>query len=85
MSMKKTEMYLLASAYSMNRLLFTKSRLMKMPRTSRYLTQKRPSFTTIASLFLQIVMHNINRKRTRKLRDILKIVEGPMQSNWLNK
>jgi hypothetical protein len=30
-----------------------------------------------------MVMNSINRKRARKLREILKMVEGPIQSNWL--
>lgn len=48
-----------------------------------YLTQKRPSLTTIENLFRNSMNINIRKNKQRKLREILKIVDGPMQSNCL--
>lgn len=68
--MKKMEMYLLAVEYSSNILFCTNKNAMKMASTKMYFTQKRPSFITIANLFLQAVTTIISRNRIRKLKEI---------------
>jgi hypothetical protein len=78
MIMKKIEIYLLALEYYVNISLLTNRKATKAPSTSKYLTQKRPSFTTIDSLFLHAITTIIIMKRMRKLREILYIAEGPM-------
>lgn len=70
MIMKKMEMYLLAVEYSSNMLFCTNKKAMKMASTKMYFTQKRPSFTTIASLFLQAVTTIISTNRMRKLKEM---------------
>lgn len=68
--MKKIEMYLLAVEYSSNILFCTNKKAMKMASTRMYFTQKRPSFTTIASLFLQAVNTIISRNKIKKLKEM---------------
>ena len=70
MIMNKIEMYLLAVEYSSNMLFCTNKKAMKMASTRMYFTQKRPSLTTIANLFLQAVNTIISRNRIRKLREM---------------
>jgi hypothetical protein len=36
------------------------------------------------SLLRQVMKMSMSRKRARKLREMRKMVEGPMQSNWLS-
>jgi hypothetical protein len=71
MIMKKIEMYLLAIEYYVNISLLTNRKAMKAPSTNKYFMQKRPSFTTIDSLFLHAITTIIRMKRMRKLREIL--------------
>lgn len=46
--------------------------------------QNSPSLTTIENLFLHVVTIIIRKNRTRKLRDIRYIADGPMHSNPLH-
>lgn len=62
-----------------------KRKPMKIPSTMKYFITNKPSLNAIDILFLHIMKMRMMTKSVRKLREMRKTVEAPMQFNSLHR